>query len=117
MNKSVAMANAIALVAGRRRERSGFLRCAAHDKTVSSFGRNDEFVGRWIEQAKQLMSLPTPTSRWAILQDGYGASFPVLECDPIADFTNVTSGCVSSREIFFVSLLPNSGTSDDCGAA
>ena len=24
---------------------SRFLRCAAHDKTVSSFGRNDDFLG------------------------------------------------------------------------
>jgi hypothetical protein len=28
-----------------RSERSGFRRCAAHDETVSSFGRNDDFVG------------------------------------------------------------------------
>ena len=33
---------------GAARWRSGFLHCAAHDETVSSFGRNDVFcwVGR-----------------------------------------------------------------------
>jgi hypothetical protein len=28
-------------------QRSGFLRCAAHDRAVSSFGRNDDFWG-WL---------------------------------------------------------------------
>jgi hypothetical protein len=33
-------------VAGRElRSRSGFLHCAAHDETVSDFGRNDDFLG------------------------------------------------------------------------
>jgi hypothetical protein len=29
----------------REEERSGFLHCAAHDTTVSNFGRNDIFGG------------------------------------------------------------------------
>jgi hypothetical protein len=37
----------------RSRWRSGFLHYAAHDKTVSSFGRNDGFWVGWSESGSR----------------------------------------------------------------
>src|SRR5260370_16610732 len=40
--------------------RSGFLHCAAHDKAVSSFGRND---GCWLRRRKQTRATATATAK------------------------------------------------------
>jgi len=49
--------------------RSRFLHCAAHDETVSSFGRNDSFCG-WEEKAKT-------TASW---MSGHFVIPPIAKC-------------------------------------